>query len=389
MVSYVMANTPLQPVDKPTFPGTARGGRLLSLDALRGVTVAVMLLVNSPGSWTFMYPALAHARWDGCTLADLVFPFFLFAVGASLQLSTHRAFLAGASPAALFRKAVIRGVVLILLGLALNALPILLGLAFGNGGDWATLRPLGVLQRIGIVSILAAGVVLFTRRWQQLLLAVIIIVWYTWLLGPAPIHPTRNIAASVDGWILPASHLYRGGPLDPEGFLSTLPALLSSLLGAWVAGWLQQQPREVATARRLLCWGGLLCLGGMLLSTRLPVNKVLWTPAYVLLTAGLATWVWSLFYYMAEVRQRSTSLKVWIIFGSNAIFAFVASGLVGRLLGFIRWGSPPTTFTSWAFGWLSSLFAPNLASLMYALASVVVWFALHLALYRRGIFFKV
>lgn len=370
-----------------TNPPTAR---LLSLDALRGITIAVMLVVNNPGSWSHIYPPLAHAAWDGCTLADLVFPLFLFSVGASMSLSFPRALLGGTTRGEICKRALLRGLILIALGIGLNILPLVLRQFFStNAPDWSTLRPLGVLQRIGAVFIMCSALVLFLPRAWQYAAGFVILLGYTLIMLPAPVNPADNLAAWLDSLVIPSSHLYRGGPLDPEGLLSTLPAVVSSLLGFWIGSWVSSQPRTVSTASRMVALGTWLIIAGLAAGYVLPVNKELWTPAYVLLTTGVATAVWAMLYAISEVRSRARLLQPFIILGSNAIFAFVASGVVGRLLGFIQVGTPEKSLGATAYGAIAAHMSPVNASLCFALVTLVCWYFVHLALYRQQIFFKV
>jgi predicted acyltransferase len=387
-------------------PPPQPSARIVSLDAFRGITIAVMLLVNNPGSWSTLYSPLAHATWEGCTLADLVFPFFLFAVGASLAISLPKArarletnllALRGSTSgavAALVRRVLLRGLILFALGLFLNLFPLLLQQVFGGGNaDFSTLRILGVLQRIGLTFVVAGCIWLFLPFSAQYLLGALLLAGYSLLLGPRPVHPTDNLIAHLDAYILPAANMYRGGPLDPEGLTSTLPAIVSVLLGAWITRSIRASPPSgspMTPFARLAGVGVILMLGGGLLSIIQPVIKPLWTPAYVLLTAGLACWVWSVLSLLTDTI--GLTLRPLVVFGSNALFAFFATGVVGRLLGFItvNTGEGPRTLGSLLYAPFTQMFAnPYNASLAYALATVLVWYGVHEVLYRARIFWKI
>lgn len=363
--------------------------RLLSLDALRGMTIAVMLLVNNPGSWSNMYAPLAHARWEGCTLADLVFPFFLFCVGAAMELSFARIRQHNISRVVLLRKVIVRGALLFGLGFTLNILPIILHAAFSDGtwSELKSIRIMGVLQRIGLAFIGAAFIYILLPRFWQYVVGAIILILYFIMLGKWPIFEAHNAAVWIDSLVLPAANMYRGGPLDPEGLTSTLPAIVSVLLGAWIIRLLVHR-----SAIQYLMITGVACMlcSGALATVQPPI-KPLWNPAYVLLTTGLASCCLGILHAVAY--NNSNILRPLIVFGSNALFAFFMSGVVARLLGYI-------TFTnqSGEKRWLSAMlyspfeagFAnPNNASLAYALTTVVVWYFMHEILFRKGIYWKV
>ncbi len=370
--------------------------RLLSLDALRGLTVAVMLLVNNPGSWGHIYTPLAHASWNGCTIADLVFPFFLFAVGASMAISLGRAQARGDGRGALLVGSLRRGVILFLLGLGLNTLSLILPRLAGQAApSWDTLRFLGVLQRIGIVFFLAAFTALMLPRLAQIVLAAAILVGYAAVIGRQPVNDASNPAAVFDALILPLRHMYRGGPLDPEGLLSTLPAIVTTMIGYWTALWFVPRATTSDATQRLLGTGAGLVLLGFAANSITPINKQLWTSSYVILTAGAAMMCWALLHHTgASADRRQGVLKPLVIFGSNAIFAFVASGIVGRLLGFIHvpgpGGASPIPINRWVFDQLAwALPEPRLASFVFAMITVGLWYLAHRLLHNRGIFFKV
>ncbi|MCX5688448.1 MAG: heparan-alpha-glucosaminide N-acetyltransferase domain-containing protein, partial [Planctomycetota bacterium] len=294
------------------------GDRLLSLDALRGLTVAVMLLVNNPGSWAHIYSPLEHAAWNGCTIADLVFPFFLFTVGASLAISQGRSLAKGSSRGELLVLALRRGVILFLLGLGLNTLSLIVPRPAGQPAhSWETLRFLGVLQRIGIVFFLAASMALYLPRLAQILTAATILIAYAAVIGRNPVNDAANPAATFDAMILPLKNMYKGGPLDPEGLLSTLPAIVTTLIGYWTALWFVPRATTTEAMQRLLGTGAGLVLLGFACGSITPINKQLWTSSYVIATAGAAMMGWALLHHTgSSTDRRQGVLKPLVIFGS-------------------------------------------------------------------------
>jgi predicted acyltransferase len=368
---------------------------VISLDALRGITVALMLLVNNPGSWSHIYTPLAHAPWNGCTLADLVFPFFLFCVGASIALSFHRTLARGTPRRDMLIHALRRAMILVALGLFLNALSILLPAMPGRGtASWDSFRWCGVLQRIGITFFACSVMVLYVPGRWHLVLSVLILTAYTQLIGSAPELSPSNPAAVIDAIFIPARHMYRGGPLDPEGLCSTVPAIVSVLIGYWTTRAFMPRIGTREASFGLVGAGLAMLAVGALVSLATPVNKQLWTSSYVLVTGGGAMIAWGLLHHIAEVRSIQGPLLPAVIFGSNAIFAFVASGIVGRLMGTIAAGftatGDPISVNAWLFAltsqWPSD---PRFASLLFAIATVSAWFAVHFVLHHRKIFFKV
>ena len=381
----------------PSVPSSASGpdpARIESLDALRGITVAVMLLVNNPGSWSHVHPPLAHATWDGCTLADLVFPFFLFTVGASMAFSFPRAVESGRSRTAVLARAMRRGLVLVLLGLMLNASsPVIAWLAGGAPPDWSALRLPGVLQRIGLVFMLAAPIVIFASTRLALATCVLIIAAYGAWLGTGSIDPATNPTAAFDRAVLSARHLYKGGPFDPEGLGSTPPAVASCLLGLLAARLLQRPDASPASTTGMLAMAGCCLMAtGLAAAPFWPINKPIWSASYVVFTGGAAMATWSLLRAMMELRGWRRPFRPAVVFGSNAIFAFVATGLAARVLGapFIATPTGPVGAHAWVHERLFvPLASPTNASLLHALATVLAWYAVHAWLMRRRIFFKV
>lgn len=372
--------------------GTApASGRLASIDVFRGVTIAAMLLVNNPGNWGHIYAPLRHAAWHGCTPTDLIFPFFLFIVGVSMAFSRRLG--AGAWPIAR------RAMVLIGLGLLLN----LASIVDVPRGEviWDRLRLPGVLQRIGLVYAAAAVIVLGLRvRWQAVLsmaalgaYAAMLEVGPRWMgmaAGGDALSPGENIVGRIDRAVLTPARMFMGGPTDPEGLLSTLPAVVSSLAGYWAGLWVR---RSGAAARGMVVLGAAGLAGiavGYALSLWHPLNKPLWTSTYTVYTAGWAAVVLAVCVMLVDgvgERWRVGLRVVWRpleTMGINAILAFVGSGLLARILGQIPM-EDGSRLPGWLFGRaVGAGLSPVNASLAYALATLAVWWVVMEWCRRRG-----
>ena len=345
--------------------------RLASLDALRGCTVAAMLLVNDPGDWNHVYGPLDHATWNGCTPTDLVFPFFLFVVGVSVALAILPRREQGADRAALTRTALKRAVRIVGLGVLINVL----------AWWWmpgAHLRFPGVLQRIGVCYAGVALFALYTRpRTQWIAIAVLLFGYWGLLALGGSLEPWTNIVSRTDTAVFgrfvylvdPAS----GRGHDPEGLLSTLPSLATTLLGLRAGCWMR--PGKL---RSLLIGAVLALLLGALWSLWLPFNKNLWTPSFVMWTAGWAMLALLAFHGLIDRR----GWPAWgRRFGVNAIAAYAGSELMQILL--------PGLGQEWLYqhlfaGWMTPRFGPYVPSLLYALAFVLLWWLIVVAMDRRG-----
>ncbi|MEI7537656.1 MAG: heparan-alpha-glucosaminide N-acetyltransferase domain-containing protein [Comamonadaceae bacterium] len=321
--------------------------RLLSLDAFRGFTIAAMLLVNNPGDWGQLYSQLAHAKWNGWTFTDWIFPFFLFISGVSLTLSLTRQTQAGSAPGALLVKLCKRAAVVFLIGLALNLYP---------NFDWNTVRIPGVLQRIALCSLLAGPIVLWFNWRQQCGWIASLFTLYSalMLLVPVPdaagvigvgiLEPGRDLGAFVDRWLLDG-HLWSASRTwDPEGLVSTLPALGNLLLGVLAGRWLEQ-PLTKAEKTVWLLMAGLagLWLGAMLDVSFMPINKSLWTVSYAIFMNGWALIVFGVFYWLLDaspsVRLQQHSARLLhpcVIYGMNSLFIFALSGVIAKTLLLIK-----------------------------------------------------
>lgn len=370
-----------------------------------------MIVVNNPGSWRALYPPLAHAPWHGCTPTDLVFPFFLFAVGNALAF-TMPGFQRG--PAAHFAGKLIKRTVLIFgIGLLLNAAPFVRWEMRGDGQadlawrSWETLRIMGVLQRIALAWALAALVVRTGDRRVALPAAIglLLAYWVACVAFGAAADPY-----SLEGWfgtaldraVLGNAHLYRGEgvPFDPEGLASTLPAVAQVLLGYWAGERLVREPPNLETVVRLFLAAMVLGLLAYAWQLVMPVNKKIWTSSYVLLTTALAIAVLASLVVLIDLRgRRGPWLGFCEVFGRNALFVYAMSGLIPRLQALLRWpdgvtaDGQPRFVTPMDWAW-RTLFEPlatdaRLGSLLFALANLAGYWLLAWWLDRRRIYLRV
>ena len=374
--------------------------RFRSLDVFRGATVALMILVNNPGSWSHLYPPVAHAAWHGVTPTDLVFPFFLFAVGNALALVLPR--LQQGPAAAFWWKVARRTLLIFLIGLALNAAPFVRWNEAGElvAKDWHTLRLMGVLQRIAQCFGAAAAIVWLGGRRGALWAAVVLLLgyWAACLAFGAP-----GDAYGLQGWfgtgvdkaLLGEAHLYRGEgvPFDPEGLASTAPAVAQVLLGWWVGDLVRRSKPDVSLVARLFRWAAPMLALAWIWQLALPLNKKLWTPSYVLHTTALAMMALALLIHVVEIRRRPAEQVGWVrffeVFGRNPLFVFVLSGLIPRFLGLWRTpeGGPMATVYQHVFANIGS--DPRLGSLLFACANLACYAALAFWLDRRRLYIRV
>lgn len=330
--------------------------RIPALDVFRGITIATMILVNNPGSWSHIYPPLEHAKWHGWTPTDMVFPFFLWISGVAMTLSFARRKADGADKGRLLLHTARRAAMIFGLGLLLNLIP---------SFDFANVRIPGVLQRIGICYFFATLIYLYTSRRGQIVAAIALMALYLGLILYLPFPGATadrwsmdsNAARYIDG-ILLEGHMWRSTKVwDPEGILSTLPAIATVLCGILTTNYLKT--------------GAIMTLAGLGLGLVIPINKALWTPSFVVLMAGLA----SLLYGALRPFQ---GWKFFEIYGTNSIVSFVLSGMVARIMAMTGAGRQ-------VFDWLCGFLAPVNASLAYALLNVAFCFSVVYLLYRKRI----
>ncbi|WP_242108863.1 acyltransferase family protein [Luteimonas aquatica] len=346
--------------------------RFASVDALRGITVAAMLLVNNPGSWDFVYAPLEHAPWHGCTPTDLIFPAFLFVMGVSVTLGLAPRLERGADRARLRREVLLRAARIVGLGLLLH---LIAWLAL----DREYFRPWGVLQRIGVCFAAAGLLAIHARaRTQWCVLAALLLGYWALLAAGGSYEPWTNLASRLDA-ALWGPHNYRfdaasGHGHDPEGLLSTLPAIATALLGVRAGAWL----REGRLGALLLGGAAALALGAAW-ALVFPLNKNLWTSSYVLWTGG-----WTMLALAAchVAIDRRGWPALGRRFGVNAIAAFAGSALMVYLLLAMGWWEP--AYRLGFAQWMTPRWGPYLPSLAFALAFVALWWGIVYGMDRRG-----
>lgn len=380
----------LKEVQTEAHPKTER---LLSLDAFRGITIAGMILVNNPGSWSYVYAPLGHAEWNGWTPTDLIFPFFLFIVGVSITYSLGGKIERGQSQKQIIFGILRRSAILFALGLFLNGFP------FFPLDKVLAIRIPGVLQRIAVCFLFASLIFIKTKIRGQLIWTVTLIVLY-WLLmksvpvpeyGAGVLTPEGSLASFIDRLLL-SGHIYKPTH-DPEGILSTLPAIATTLCGILCGHWLKS-PHSMKKRTGLMLLAGIaLLVIGKVLDLWFPINKNLWSSSYVIFTAGAALLLLGICYWAIDVKGYRKWAKPFIIFGLNAITVFVASGIVGRLLILIKVnganGNPIALKTYLYENWFVSWAGAMNGSLAFAIFYVLLWFVPVWLLYRKKIFIKV
>ncbi len=408
------------PRGEPAAVGGVRE-RLLSLDVFRGLTVAGMLLVNNPGTWSAIYPPLRHAEWHGWTPTDLIFPFFLSIVGVTTVLSLEARRARGADNPALTRQVLRRAATIFLLGLAISYFPFftwgaVAGVETPSFLDRVLDRPvhtriLGVLQRIGLAYAAGGLLVIWLRPRAQLLAAGALLLgyWAVMTLVPVPDSgvmgwrtlddPSGTLAAWLDRTLLDwgawGNHLYGGTRTwDPEGVLSTVPAVGTVLLGAWAGRLLGDRRPLAERLTALFAVGALAMMVGLVWHWAFPINKGLWTSSYVVFTAGMAAVSIATISWMVDIRGWRGWTYPFVVYGVNPIVAFVGSGLMARLIYSVitvpSATGAPQPLQRWIFLTFFDSWAPTMfASLLFALTFVAFWFLVLTGLHRRGIILKV
>jgi predicted acyltransferase len=390
--------------DELLIPTPKQSSRFVSLDVFRGIAIAGMILVNNPGSWDYVYSPLKHAEWHGCTPTDLIFPFFLFIVGVAMPFSFAKYTPENRPTAKVYRRIIRRCLILFALGLFLAGLSIILDTLFNNKPlDFSNIRIMGVLQRIGLCYLFASLIVLNFRPKVQWMIAVVTLIGYWIALQWVPVpgygaghllpEGEGSLVAYIDRLILTPNHLLQRNPgFDPEGLFSTLPATVTVLIGYFTGAWLRQQKVQTQTTLQLVM-AALSCLIiGLMWGFLFPINKQLWTSSFVIFTAGWALLLFAGCYELIEVRGQKRWGWPLEVMGLNAIFLFVASGIVARFLIKSHIGSgenAPTTYT-WLYQTFFQSWAGNFnGSLAFALTTVLIWWAILYLLYRHQWFFKI
>ncbi|MEP7149384.1 MAG: DUF5009 domain-containing protein [Acidobacteriota bacterium] len=445
--------------------------RLVSLDVFRGMTIAGMVLVNNPGTWSSIYGPLKHAEWHGITPTDYIFPFFLFIVGVAIPIALTKRVAAGITRG-LYLKIIQRALTIFALGILMSMIPffqfndstgipyaikILLVLSFSAalllyllerrtvaaitagvstlivlgfylGGaeivwyNFSTMRIPGVLQRIAVCYLIVSLIFLHTNWKQQTVIGIALLLLYWLLMTVVPVpgcdvttidDKACNLAAWLDRTLLTEAHMWRSAKVfDPEGILSTIPAIVTTLSGVLTGSWITRAPPRnphpanteesairnpqsaIETVAGMFFFGTVLLAAGWSWSLLFPLNKSLWTSSYVLYTSGLAMLTLASCYWLIDIKDYKRWAGPFVVFGVNALALFVFSGIMARLLGMIRLAGPEEgkdiTLQQWIFNnaflsWAS----PINASLGYAICFILFWLFLMWLLYRRRVLIKV
>ena len=419
--------------------------RLTSLDVFRGFTILLMTIVNNPGNWEAIYPPLEHANWNGCTPTDLVFPFFVFIMGAAISFAMPNKKLDGET----FTKIAARSLRIFCLGLFLNffgkialfgwvgipllsaklaitltvayallgnfsskiklylaliILIILFYLAYSGIEGYQAVRIPGVLQRIGIVYFFTALLYMKTTQKTQILVALGLVVLYWGFMallpvpgiGAANFEKGTNFASWLDGVVLKGHMWITTKTWDPEGFLSTLPSIASGIIGMLVGQLMNRPLPKILIVRNMLIVGASIAILGLLWNLVFPINKSLWTSSYVLFTSGLATLCLAALYYIIEIANYKKWTKLFLIWGVNPMFVFFFSGIIPRVLSTIEIRNPQVISSKinledyfYSFYVVPSYDNPLNASLAFALYYAVFWSFIVWILYKNKLVFKV
>lgn len=367
--------------------------RLLSLDFFRGLTVAAMILVNNPGDWKYIYAPFEHSEWNGCTPTDLIFPFFLFIVGVSIvyALATKKNDLSQHS--ALMKSILKRAMILFGLGLILSLFPFF---------DFSHVRIPGVLQRIAVVYLFSS--ILFIKVNKSSLFKIFVVILFVyWLLmafvpvpgiGYASLGKDTNLGAWLDRLVFTEAHLWSlGVTWDPEGLLSSLPAIASGLFGVMMGIVLKSKQRtQENKVVWLFVYGFIAVLLGLFWDTFFPINKSLWTSSFVLYAGGVASMFLATCYWFIDIKGYTRFTKPFVIYGVNAITVFFASGIIARSMNLIKFSADGHLVTLKQYLY-QMFFTPYLsdynASLAGALTFVLIWYVVLWIMYKKNIIIKV
>ena len=390
--------------------------RYYSLDVFRGATVALMILVNNPGSWEHIFAPLDHAEWHGCTPTDLVFPFFLFAVGNAMAFVMPRFEKEGTT---YFLKKVIKRTLLIfLIGIFLNWSPFVMyknGHLVAKTWTWLNtdngisgIRIMGVLQRIALCYFFASVIVYFFKTKGSYIVGAIILLFY-WLLCVLlgskmdPFSLSGYFGTAVDINLFGIPHVYKGEgvPFDPEGLASTFAAIVQVVIGFFVGQYIQKKGKSYEMLSNLFIAGIALVLVGYWWDMVFPINKKIWTSSYTLYTAGLATITLATMIFFIEFKEAAGKWsKFFDVFGKNPLFIFVLSGFLPRVLGLVRWVDlvkpDGTKVYTTPFPWLYNHICKNIVvadlrygSLLYALLMITFYWGIVYFLDKKKIYVKV
>jgi predicted acyltransferase len=378
--------------------------RLLSLDAFRGFTIAGMILVNNPGSWSNIYPQLKHAEWNGWTFTDWIFPFFLWIVGVAMTFSFAVRISKGDSNKKMIINVLRRSAIIFALGLLLTAFPF--GLLWNHHLNLSTIRIPGVLQRIAVCYLISSIIYLFVSTRGQIISIAILFAAY-WLMmffiavpeiGAGIFEKGKNFAAYIDSIFL-TGHMWGATKTwDPEGLISTLPAIATVLFGTLTGDYLRKSEHsKIEKSAWMFTAGAALLLIGAALDMWMPINKSIWTVSYSVFMAGWALCVFGIFYFLIDAKGFKTWAHPFIVYGMNAIFVFVLSGLVAKSMGYWKFNVQLSdgTFADVSIKTIimqnifDKLFSPINSSLAFAICFIGFMYIIIWVMYKKKIFVKV
>jgi len=388
--------------------GEKASSRLLALDILRGITIAGMILVNDPGSWSYIYTPLAHAGWHGLTPTDLIFPFFMFIMGISTYISLRKYNFQYSSEAG--RKILKRTIIIFLIGLGLNWLSLSLWTYHQLGNDemsflsrlgasitnFENIRIMGVMQRLaltyGITAILA--LLIKHKYFPYIIVSGLLGYFLLLFVGNGFDFSEESIVSVIDKTILGVNHMYKdsGIAIDPEGLISTWPAICHVMIGFYCGKIMIEAQNIGEKIEKLFIWGTIMTFVGFLLSYGCPLNKKIWTPTFVLATCGLASSFLALLIWIIDVKGYKGWTKFFESFGVNPLFIYVASQVIAILFESIRFyfNSEPISIKSFAYNViLNPVFGNYLGSLVYAVLFVVFCWSIGYGLYKKRIYIKI
>ncbi len=369
--------------------------RLISLDVFRGMTIAGMVLVNNPGTWSAIYSPLDHAKWNGWTPTDMIFPFFVFIMGVAIPIALGKRLEQGVTPD-VYWKIVKRSLIIFGCGLFLATFP------FYNFTkeawiDLSTVRIMGVLQRLALCYLFTAFIFLWINWKNQLYIAIGLLLLY-WVLmlygGNGDLTPEGNFSGYIDRLILTENHIWKSSKVfDPEGLLSTLPAISSCLAGVLCGTFLKTKRDDYEKVSAFFFFGVVLVALGWAWDFFFPINKSLWTSSYVVFMAGQALCFLGFCYWLIDIKGYTKWTKPFVIFGSNALTLYFGAEMTAKCLDLIQMtgkNGAPTSLQGWIFETIFlPMASPINASLIYAVCFVLVWLFIMWILYRRKIFIKI
>ncbi len=374
--------------------------RLISLDILRGITIAGMIMVNNPGSWGSIYKPLGHASWHGLTPTDLVFPFFMFIMGVSTFMSLRKYNFKPSKESVW--KIVKRTIIIFLIGLALNWFG-LLSRGLGAGESFVTaathfdtIRILGVMQRLALAYGFASIIALLFKPKQVIWVIATLLIGYFFILffGNGFELSEQNIISVIDRNLWGEAHMYKdsGVALDPEGLLSTLPSIAHVLIGFLFGKMIMDTKDNHKRVEKILIWGTVLAFAGLLLQYGCPINKKIWSPTFVLATTGFAAQLLGLLIWIIDINKKSNWSRFFHSFGVNPLFIYVLSGVLANVLGNVKipHAGQAITLKGYVYSVLLEPWAgAHFGSLLYALLFVSLCWLAGFILYKRDIYIKI